>query len=275
MYNLKPAIAALVLCLSLLLLGCSSSQRESGPNLDATSTAIASSSNDATVWSGAAEAVRALTACKFTDDDCIHVVMQHQGASEAAYAFYQHNGAFLTSIVGSGKVKLGRIFIPWAANSNYHYVLLGGNPPLRQVSEAIKALLPPFASDPVYQATLAAGKKGAYSLWPGDEVFEIQSTLPSGGQEFIFQSGLHDECHACGIGIAARIALDTDASGTVASARLLGLCQGALRTEDVLQNGKPTTFHDFAGLNAGPTVTEPYLVTLPGLSTCPPNQATR
>ncbi len=272
MLNFKPAALALILCLGVLPLGCSASRTAAGPNLDATSTAIAGTSENASVWSGAPDAARALIACKFTDDDCIHAVMQKQGGSDAAYAFYQHNGAFLTSATGNGNVRLGRTFIPWAANSNFRYVLLG-TAQLQEVSDAIKTLLPPFDSDPTYQALLSAGKKSRYTLWPGDELFEAHSAQQSGGQEFVFQSGLHDQCHACGIGVAARIAIDTDAAGSADSAKLLGFCQGALLTQDVLKNGQMATFHDFAGLNVSPAVTEPYLVTLPSLGTCPPHEA--
>ena len=71
---------------------------------------------------------------------------------------------------------------------------------------------------------------------------------------------------------AARIAIDTDASGAISSTKLLGLCQAALLTQDVLGNGTKATFHDFTGLSVNSqAVTEPYLVTLPSLQTCPPH----
>src|SRR4051812_6021743 len=110
----KSIASFALVCLAALALGCSASKSTAGLNAEATSTAVASSFTDSEVWAGSTQAAAALRTCKFVDDDCIQSVTQKQGGSDAAYAFYQHNGAFLVGINGNGKVKLGRTFIPWA-----------------------------------------------------------------------------------------------------------------------------------------------------------------
>lgn len=152
----------------------------------------------------------ALFDCYSVDGCTLTTVMIDHGASAEAVAFAQaHNGySFLSAFVEMGRVDLGVLIAPMAANSNRAYELLNGNPPAVDAQSArddVARLHPAYA-------TLYANYPELI-LWGSDSVFDGQEPRPDGGQRFLFRYPMLDGCHACDLIDWARAAYDFDAAG--------------------------------------------------------------
>ncbi len=238
--------------------------------------------NQSSVWqASSAERVQAQRACFSiaVTPECFAEQMEKMGAPAEALDFYRSNKAVLVGFKSTG----GRVDVGWAEipfrDVAGELLLLNCDPPFQVMNELLGANPERLiASDATYAELVAAKTTPSNTVttsltfWLGDERLEAASKRGADGQRLVFQLGLHDICRACGVGVAAPLAFPPDAGGRLKTTTLLDFCQGRLRTEQIL--GKQTTFHDFAGLrpgeSEGSSVTEPYLITIPKLQTCPP-----
>jgi hypothetical protein len=175
------------------------------------------------VWMPSRDATTALHQCVSANWTCVAQVMQQEGASADAMAFYQLTGWFLADIQNTGLVQLGTVFNPWAANENDQPVLLGGIPAV--VLPHIAAQTDNFEGT-VEHADGYDALKAAHPnimFWaPGPKFVEMDMT-DDGGQSFVFDYRLLDGCHACAILAYARFAFDFGPDGTNEGTRFLGL----------------------------------------------------
>jgi hypothetical protein len=214
--------------------------------------------------------------------------MQKEGAGAEVIEFYDNTGQWLLGFTdGPGKLKAGLVIAPGAESPIPQIGFLRGTPNVQQALDLITDSFPsgtgsfrPFQTDPMYPMVLAAAeRKFRTADDPLDlkhfDIAEVEASAPSpsGGQQFVVQVGIHNFCLACGVGIAARYTLEFDAEGKFVAAKLAGMCQGRQVTQDVQGIGR-ATFHDFSGVKPGRSgVTEPYLLEVPGLPTCPEHVA--
>ena len=175
------------------------------------------------IWNPSSDAITALHQCVNTSFTCVQQVMQQDGASDDAIAFYRLTAWFLSDIQDTGTIQLATVFNPWRANENSQPALLGGIPPV---------LLPETAANSdnfeitVEHTTAFAGLKATFPnvmFWAPGPTLESMDTLPDGGQRFVFDYRLLDGCHACAIVGTARFAFDFAPDGTTAGNRFLGI----------------------------------------------------
>ena len=177
------------------------------------------------IWSPDGDAIRQLNMCipRFGDRSaqfaCVRLVMQANGATPDAIAFFHLTGWFLKDLQDTGTIELGTILNPWRANENVQSALLGGNPPVVLPEQEGGRL--PVTADPAYLALQATYPN--LMFWAPDPTLEQMVTSPSGGQRFIFDYRLLDGCHACTVVGQARIALDFSPDGTYDGPTLLGV----------------------------------------------------
>ena len=235
----------------------------------------------ATVWSNeSGQVISAARSCielRRGGPSCLVESMSLAGASAEAIAFYKERGFVLTGFKALGRNDVGRVLDPFT-NVGAMWVVLNGPSGVLVVDSLLARLELNSEADETYNSLLLARMKArpasvaptsqALTIWHGDNLFESYEGGRGNGSRFVFQAGLHDLCHACGIGVAARVAVQFDARGLFQDASLLGFCQGPLVTREI--QGRVISFHQFAGLSLGAEVSEPYLVQLPGLEICPP-----
>ena len=176
--------------------------------------------------------------CEAATTDCIAQVMQDNGASGEAIAFFQETGWFLTGFRVMGTVDLGTIVNPWRANANLQYFLMNGEPSLVSPEEEGGKLA--FADDPLYQtltdAVTAAGigpTPADLLIWPSDNYYESSTDLGDGGQRFVFQYEVVNSAHAGGFFYFERVGLDFDGNGQYLGVSLIGLCRSSMAELDV------------------------------------------
>ena len=218
---------------------------------------------------------------------CVGEFMRSSGAAQEAVDFFTLSGTWLVAfITGPGKIDAGLTQAPGMTTTAPQLVFLNGDPRSQAEQDLFNRAFPqnpkdgtsPFKNDPMFPALFAAAEK---KFLNADDPFDLQlfddnllesfSALGRGGEEFVVEAGIHNFCHDCGIGVAARFVFDFDANGHLTTIRLQGLCQGRQVTEDVAGIGR-ITFHDFSGIKVQPGgtgVSEPYRVTVPELAGCP------
>ena len=175
------------------------------------------------IWMPSQDAITALHQCVNTSFTCVQQVMQKDGASDDAIAFYRLTAWFLSDIQDTGTIQFATVFNPWRANENSQPALLGGIPPVALPEQ--DAGRDNFEST-VEHAIAYAGLKAAYpnvTFWGPGPTLESMDTLPDGGQRFIFDYRLLDGCHACAIVGTARFAFDFAPDGTNEGTRFLGI----------------------------------------------------
>jgi hypothetical protein len=217
---------------------------------------------------------------------CVEQEMQSQGASQDAIDFYLASGRWLVGFYGLEKVKAGLVLSASEKQAVPRLAFLRGDPALQLAEDLYLQAFPrrtdgdpwAFERDPMYARFFDLAKQKFQNaddplLLRHFSIIELEgaSNSPEGTQHFIAQIGIHNFCEACGVGVAARYAFDFDSQGKSAGVRFLGLCQGQLVTREVERLGK-VSFHEFSGVKQNPRgggISEPYLIVVPGLQTCP------
>jgi hypothetical protein len=171
------------------------------------------------IWKPSQSAVSALHQCQHQSISCVQPIMQQDGASADAIAFFQLTGWFLNEIQNSGVVQLATILNPWAANENLQPALLGGVPAIVYPAEQDFG---PLAEHESGYADLQAAHPNITFWDPGPRP-EPMTQSADGGQEFVFDYRLLDGCHACAILGYARFAFDFGPDGTFEGPRFLNI----------------------------------------------------
>ena len=177
------------------------------------------------VWTPSNNAITALHSCQNQDFSCVQPIMQADGASDDAVAFYRLTEWFLADIQNTGVVQLATVFNPWRANENDQPALLGGMPIAIYPEQLSVGNQGDAENDPAYQALKAANPDLLF--WTPGPSFEGTDVSPEGGQRFIFDYRLLNGCHACAILGLARYAFDFAPDGTFANARYLSIAPPA------------------------------------------------
>jgi hypothetical protein len=171
------------------------------------------------IWQPSQDAVRQLQMCTNQSYTCVRGVMQQNGASAGAIAFYRLTGWFLSDIEDHGPVQLGTIFTPWAANENTQYALLGGIPAVIFPNQDAATFGPALQHNDTYAAIASAHEDAMY--WPFGPTVAGVETSPAGGPRFLFDYEVLNGCHACAILAHVRLAFDFAADGTEAGVHLI------------------------------------------------------
>lgn len=143
-------------------------------------------------------------------DKCVKSIMTKYNASPEAIAFYEKykHGGFLVEFKEIGRVDLGTVFYPTAANDNWQGVLLNGDPSLVPIYEIGNV---DITHDPLYP--VLSRKYPYLTIWSTDNGYVTSVGLPDNGQRFIISYILVDGCHACAAEGYALFAFDFDAQG--------------------------------------------------------------
>lgn len=171
------------------------------------------------IWQPSQDAIQQLHMCPNQSYTCVRGVMQANGASAGAIAFYRLTGWFLSAFEEHGPVDLGTIFTPWAANENTQYALLGGIPAVIYPNDAAATFSTALPRNPAYEAITAAHEDAMY--WPFGPTVAGVETAPAGGPRFLFDYEVLNGCHACAVLAHVRLAFDFAADGTQAGVRLI------------------------------------------------------
>jgi hypothetical protein len=191
------------------------SAQESSPSEE--SLRIAVSFGPEQVWHPGPEALRALFGCRPLTFTCVRQIMEQDGASPDAIAFYGLTGWFLSDITDTSPVQLGTIFTPWRANENSQVALLGGVPSVVYLERETPTHAAEASQD--FLALKTAHPNAIF--WGSSPTLEGLDTSPQGGQRFVFGYRVLDGCHACAILGYIRVAFDFAADGTYESAEVL------------------------------------------------------
>ena len=136
------------------------------------------------IWRPSREAIGALQACRGGNYTCVRAAMLADGASEDAVLFFRLTGWFLSGLQGGAPVQLGRIFVPWRANENEQWALLGGVPavvlPEREANFDFGV-----QGNAEYRALQAEHPR--LMFWGSGPALEGTDASPDGGQRFIFR----------------------------------------------------------------------------------------
>lgn len=159
-------------------------------------------------------------ACK--DIDCIAGLMKESGASSDSINFtkllYKSSSnehvylGFLGEFQETGKIDVGRVYLPNRVNTNEIYYLLNGSPALvsTEINFQNGEIINKMKQDSLYPEM----KKKYPKIEPwGNTKFVRKDTLPKNGERFIFTFILNNGCHACETEYAAIIGFDFDPNG--------------------------------------------------------------
>jgi hypothetical protein len=171
------------------------------------------------IWMPSQDAVRQLQMCTNQNYTCVRGIMQADGASAGAIAFYRLTGWFLSDIQDHGPVQLGTIFTPWAANENTQYALLGGIPAVIFPNQEAATFGTALQHNATYEAIASAHEDAMY--WPFGPTVAGVETSPAGGPRFLFDYEVLNGCHACAVLAHVRLAFDFAADGTEAGVQLI------------------------------------------------------
>ncbi|HLW59459.1 MAG TPA: hypothetical protein VKV57_05970 [bacterium] len=146
--------------------------------------------------------------CAGKSAGCLPGLMEQSAASAQAIEFSRSLGGegYLEALRALGRVDLATIAYPFRANDNEVPALINGKPPVVDVQSSAASLV--LAGDPYYDTIL---RRHPNARWLGDvPSFKEMTTLPQGGQRFVFTFALRDGCHACAILGKAWLAMDFD-----------------------------------------------------------------
>ena len=169
------------------------------------------------VWQPDQGALQALFGCQFRTFTCVRQVMDQNGASPDAIAFFGLTGWFLSDISDTGSIQLGTIFTPWRANENSQIALLGGVPQVVYLEQQVSTFEAEASKD--FLALKAAHPNAMF--WGESPSFDGIDTSPEGGQRFVFRYRVLDGCHACAILGYVRVGFDFAPDGTYEFAHVL------------------------------------------------------
>ncbi len=190
-----------------------------------------------------ADVVRSLQSCRIKEYECAKSVMEESGARPAAIEFFRQTQWLMAGFEETGMVDIAVIFDPWRANANSDYALVNGSPRV-VIAETEGWNIADGPHDPGFVALAAVFSDLA--LFGSDDLLESVEESPEGGQTFIFQYSLADQCHACHTGYFQRAALDFTVEGDYIGPRLLGVCERTATSERT-----------------------PYRTPVPGFEVCP------
>ncbi len=160
---------------------------------------------------------------------CFIQQMPNFGASDEAVAFTeayadQNHGliAFLRDFRPVDSVDLGYAYFPAAADFNQGWLLLNGTPAIVNVDDF--SLLPHAAmmKDRAYAAL--RGRHPQITLFDGDRGFDVMpaaGSLPDGGQWFVIDYPLKDQCRACSTFGSASFRFEFDPTGRLDGVKFL------------------------------------------------------
>jgi len=174
------------------------------------------------VWQpSSTDTVVRLQRCEQHSWTCIRQVMEQDGASADAIAFYRLTGWFLSGIQNTGAVQVGDVFVPWRANENAQLALLGGVPAV---------IYPEVEAERLSIESLPAAEplKSAYPdlmFWPSGPTFAGVEVTPDGGQRLVLLYRVLNGCRACEVVARARVGFDFTSDGAYQGARILDLEQ--------------------------------------------------
>jgi hypothetical protein len=171
------------------------------------------------IWQPSQSAIQQLQMCPNQSYTCVRDVMQANGASAGAIAFYRLTGWFLSDIEDHGPVDLGTIFTPWAANENTQYALLGGIPAVIYPNVAAATFGTALQHNAAYESIAAAHEDAMF--WPFGPTVAGVETSPAGGPRFLFDYEVLNGCHACAVLAHVRLAFDFASDGTQAGVHLI------------------------------------------------------
>jgi hypothetical protein len=214
---LRP-FAVIALAVGLLAATAVGSATVRGQSAD-DSTTLSIGFGPSQIWQPSQNAVLQLHMCTDQNFTCVRGVMEADGASAGAIAFYRLTGWFLSNIEDHGPVQLGTIFTPWAANENTQYALLGGIPAVIYPNQAAATFSTALQHNAAYQSIASAHEDAMF--WPFGPTVAGVETSPAGGPRFLFDYEVLDGCHACAILAHVRLAFDFAADGTEAGVHLI------------------------------------------------------
>ena len=179
------------------------------------------------IWQPSPAAVEQLHLCANQTFSCVRRVMEEQGATRDAIAFYQLTGWFLSDIKDTGVVQVGTIFNPWAANENYQLALVGGVPAVIFPNEDAATISPSLPHNPTYAAIKRRHKDAMF--WPFGPTFVGTDTAAEGGLRFLLDYNVLDGCHACAVLAHVRLAFDFTPDGTKVGVQLVAVTPAEMR----------------------------------------------
>jgi hypothetical protein len=168
-------------------------------------------------WSPSGAAFEGIFGCQPRTFTCVRQIMEQNGASADAVAFYALTGWFLSDVTDTSPVQLGTIFTPWRANENTQYALLGGVPQVLFVEQETPRY---EAEDAQEFRALKRAHPNAWLWVPGPKFDGVEAT-PDGGQRFLFRLRVLDGCHACTILGYIRVGFDFAPDGTYQASHVL------------------------------------------------------
>jgi hypothetical protein len=180
------------------------------------------------VWGSWKRAIQEMEDCLVTDLEatrkCVVSIMEKYNASPGAIAFYEKygHGGVLADFKELGRVDLGTIFYPFAANDNFLPVLLNGDPSLVPVYDIGNV---DITHDPLYP--VLSRRYPQLTIWPTEIYLVTPQSLPDGSQRFIISYLLVNGGHASPAEGYALFAFDFDAQGKFIGNHFLQLSYNA------------------------------------------------
>ncbi len=155
---------------------------------------------------------------------CFVDLMRRPGASAQAVAFARATGdtSYLVQVFKKGRVDLAYVSYPFRANENEGWLLVNGDPSVIDVDAKTNLLERQLARNSTYLELKEKFPK--IMLFGGDRTITSPSdmiSLPTKGQQFIFQYRLLNGCHACERVGRAKFAFDFDVNGKFVGSTLL------------------------------------------------------
>ncbi len=176
-----------------------------------------------------------------SDINCIVAYMKKSGASKESMDITLNivpktfeSAGFLETFEEKGRVDLGSLALPFRANTNRAFVMLNGTPALVSTELADPGRIV-ISSDSNYPSL-----KQQYpqlELWGSGAEFVSSNTGSDGGQRFIFDYDLVNDCHACQVGWKVYIAFDFSKNGTFKGSQFLKL----VRDESAVDSSEEVT----------------------------------
>jgi hypothetical protein len=188
---------------------------------------------DSSVWNPSPDALKQVQQlCASPVENysrCFIEQMPNFGASADAVAFTQdyadqHHGliAFLQGFRPVDVVDVGYAFFPNGADYNQRWLLLNGAPAVINVDDFQFLPQTEMLKDPVYVALHK--RYPQITLFDGDRSFEAAppaGSLPDGGQWFLIDYPLKDQCRACAQVGSATYRFEFDPTGKLAAVKFL------------------------------------------------------
>lgn len=158
--------------------------------------------------------------------ECFANGMQKSGASPQAVSFTNKidNTGYMRDFRRTGQVSIAYVNFPFRANENQGAYLVNGTPSLIDIDNQKLLAQGEMEKNPVYVGL--AKKYSEILIFPGARSgtnYPAVEKLPRGGQRFIVDYNLRNECHACVQVGTAKFAFNFDAAGKFLGTRLVSV----------------------------------------------------